>query len=382
MSLKNLLSNKLRSFLTMLGIIVGISSVITLISIVQSSTNVITDQVKDLGANLITVSVTGRGTATSLNYEEVEAWEHRPGIGKVSPVISGSVEVKEELVKETMAIEGVTPKYEEVQNFRIQKGRNIMPVDVDTRQKIVVIGTEIAQKYFKKEEAIGKEIYLNGLPFTVVGLLEEKSQSLLGSYNEKILMPITTAERILYSDGIKLINIQANSPDEVSLAISTIEKVLNAKFNNDKSSYQVLNQQELLQTMDTVTKTMSFLLAGIAGISLLVGGIGIMNIMLVSVAERTREIGIRKAIGAKRKDILRLFLIESVMITTIGGIIGIIMGVAGSYGISNLMQVDPYVSPMVVFISLVFSMSIGVVFGILPANRAAKLKPIDALRVE
>ncbi|WP_456364214.1 ABC transporter permease [Priestia aryabhattai] len=382
MAMKNLKSHKLRSFLTMLGIIIGISSVITLISIAQSSTRMITDEVKDLGSNLISVGIVGRGTTTSINYKEVLGWEKKEGIGKVSPVVSGNAEMKYKNKKETVNIEGITPNYEDVQNFHIQSGRYIMPVDVDTRQKVILVGVEAAKTFFGKGDPIGKQVTLNGLPFTVVGLLEEKGESLLSSYDDEILIPITTSERLLYTSGVKVINIQASSAKDVDLAISTVENMLKTKFKNDANSYSILNQQDLLDTMDTVTQTMSLLLAGISGISLLVGGIGIMNIMLVSVTERTKEIGIRKAIGAKRKDILSLFLIESVVLTTIGGIIGILIGIGGTYGISSLMNVEPYVAPGVVVSSFLFSMLIGIVFGILPANRAAKLKPIDALRNE
>ncbi|MED4284768.1 ABC transporter permease [Priestia megaterium] len=382
MAMKNLKSHKLRSFLTMLGIIIGISSVITLISIAQSSTRMITNEVKDLGSNLITVGIVGRGTTTSINYKETLDWEGKEGIEKVSPVINGDVEAKYNNKKETVSIDGITPNYEDVQNFHIQFGRYIMPIDVDTRQKVVLVGAEAAKTFFGKENPIGKQLSLNGLPFTVVGLLEEKGESLLSSYDDKILIPISTSERLLFTSGVKVINIQASGAEDVDLAISTIDKTLKSKFKNDTNSYSILNQQDLLETMDTVTQTMSLLLAGISGISLLVGGIGIMNIMLVSVTERTKEIGIRKAIGAKRKDILSLFLIESVVLTTIGGIIGILIGIGGTYGISNLMDVEPYVAPAVVISSFLFSMLIGVVFGILPANRAAKLKPIDALRNE
>lgn len=382
MALKNLRSNKLRSFLTMLGIIIGISSVITLISIVQGSTKTITEQVKDLGSNLITVSIIGRGAETSVDYKEVLEWKSKPGIGEVSPVITGQAKVKNKNTVENMVIEGITPEYERVQNFHIQSGRYITSLDVEERHKVVLIGTEVSKKYFGNSVPNGKEILINGIPFLVIGILEEKGQSIMGSYDDKILMPISTSERLLYTKGVKLINVQAESAEQVDLAITVIEKNLNNKFNKDESSYSILNQQDLLKTMETVTQTMSFLLAGISGISLLVGGIGIMNIMLVSVTERTREIGIRKAIGAKRKDILILFLIESVVLTTIGGVMGIIIGVAGTYGISNIMNIEPYVSSSVVTMAFIFSMFIGVLFGLLPANRAAKLKPIDALRVD
>lgn len=380
MAFKNLLASKLRSFLTMLGIIIGISSVITLISIAQSSTKTITDQVKDLGSNLITVSIMGRGTTTSMDYKEVLKWEGKAGIGKVSPVISGSVQAKYGNKKESIEIDGVTPSYEEVQNFHIQAGRYVLPIDVDTRQKVALVGTETAKTFFGKEDPLGKVISLNGLPFTVVGLLEEKGDSLLGSYDDKVLVPISTSERILLTSGVKMVNVQANNSDEVDLAISSIENALKNKFKNDEDSYDIMNQQDLLDTMDTVTKTMSLLLGGIAGISLLVGGIGVMNVMLITVSERTKEVSIRKAIGAKRKDIIILFLIESVVLTTIGGIVGILIGVAGTYGLSHLMDVTPHVSASVVLMSFLFSMFIGIVFGIMPANRAAKLNPIDGLR--
>ncbi|WP_042351569.1 ABC transporter permease [Bacillus massiliigorillae] len=380
MAFKNLWSRKLRTFLTMLGIIIGIASVITLISLGSVSSKAVTEQVNSLGSNAIMVSITGRGAETTVPYEEVLEWKTQAGVEEVSPEFRALTNIRTEALNKPLTIECVTEGYNKVNNFYVQAGRTISYIDVKTRQKIAVIGVDASAILFPNENPLGKEVFIGGESFIVVGLLEEKGQTISRSFDDTILIPISTAERLFGQAGVSRVNAIADSEEHVNLAVKGIEKQLLDKFNDDKDSFKITTSQDLLVTLELVTSTMSFLLVGIAGISLLVAGIGIMNIMLVSVSERIKEIGIRKALGAKKRDILALFLIESMVLTTIGGIIGIIIGISSVVGLCHLMGAVPVISPNVIVSTFVFSLVIGLIFGLLPANRAAKLKPIDALR--
>lgn len=382
MAFKNIRSNKMRSILTMLGIIIGVSSVITLVALAQGSTKSVTQKVENLGTNLVTVSIKGRGKESGLDYQKVMQWKQKPGIKAVSPVISANLEVKNGTKKETLPVEGIEPDYQTVQNFHVQQGRFVLPIDVTYRQKVALIGTQASQELFGFVNPVGQKVYLNGIPFTIVGLLEEKGSSRTGSNDDKILIPISTAERIMFTKSVKTIGIQADQPKDVGPVVSTIDNLLNRQFHHDANSFKVFNQQQMLSAVSSVSETMTLMLVGIAAISLLVGGIGIMNIMLVSVTERTKEIGIRKAIGAKKRDILFLFLIEAVVLTAIGGIVGIGTGILGANILSYFVGFHVILSIRAALLAFGFSVFIGVIFGLLPANRAAKLKPIDALRFE
>jgi putative ABC transport system permease protein len=382
MALNSIFSNKLRSFLTMLGIIIGVSAVISLVSLGQGATNQVTEQVQNLGSNLLTVNIMGRGTQTSLEYEEVEQWTEKPGIQAVSPVISGQVKAKYGNNNVDVTLEGTNPEYESVQDFHVQQGRFLLPVDIEYMQKVALLGSNTAKELFGFVNPVGESIQINGARFEVVGLLEEKGSSMGRSNDDKILIPVSTAERILMTKGVKTAYVQTDSPDQVNLVIGELEQELKKKFRDNEDSYSVLNQQDMLDSMSSITNTLTLALAGIAGISLLVGGIGIMNIMLVSVTERTREIGIRKAIGAKKRDILTQFLIESVALSGLGGILGIMIGAGGALLISNLINIGVVISINVVLLAFGFSVCVGILFGLFPANKAANLKPIEALRFE
>ncbi len=384
MAWKSIGSNKLRSFLTMLGIIIGVGSVIGLVSLGQGSTAAIKSQVESLGTNLLTLNIFGRGTTTYLTYQDAMALAEKDGVEAVSPVVSSSVTAKNGTENESVSLEGITPEYETVRDYHVQRGRFLLPIDVNYRQKVALIGTETATNLFGTADPVGKTVQINGLNFQIVGLLATKGSSLGGSNDDKILIPITTAERVLKSKGVRTVYIQAKTPDDVSIVMSevntTIKKYLRVTTDND--GYRIFNQQDALNTVSSVTQTTTMMMGGIAGISLLVGGIGIMNIMLVSVSERTREIGIRKAIGAKKRDILFQFLIESMVLGGFGGLFGIAVGAGGSALLSKLMKMNVSMSLEIVIIAFCFSLFVGVVFGLLPANKASNLKPIDALRFE
>jgi len=372
-------ANKMRSFLTMLGVIIGVAAVIVLVSLGQGATQSVTDRIQSLGSNLISITIRGNNTRVSLTYEEVMAWKERPGVGGIAPVITGNVNVKYGNKKYDTSLEGTNDEYEQVRNTRVQQGRFILPIDLSLRQKVVLLGTEVASQLFGQMNPVGETVKINGVNFKVVGLLEEKGSSGFGSNDDKVVIPLTTAERLLDNSGIRSVSVQAATPADVDSVVAQLDNFLFRKTKNT-DAYRVSNQVEMLSTVNQITGTLTMMLSGIAGISLIVGGIGIMNIMLVSVTERTREIGIRKAIGAKRKDILRQFLIEAVVVSGTGGIIGVLFGIAVSSGISSMMAINTAISIKVVAMAFGFAVLVGVVFGLYPANKAAKLNPIEALR--
>ncbi|MHA6531467.1 ABC transporter permease [Paenibacillus sp. BAC0078] len=382
MAIKSILSSKIRAFLTMLGIIIGVSSVIALVSIGQGTTSQITESLNSLGTNQLTVNIMGRGATTSLTYEEALALGDIEGVDGVSPVISGNVTAKNGTENTTVSIEGITPAYEDVQDFHVQSGRFLLDIDTEYRQKVALIGSDTAETLFGTDDPVGQKVQLNGRSFKIVGLLESKGSSLGGSNDEKILIPISTAERFLQSKGVRSITITTTSADNVTAVKTKLEAALDAKFNYADNSYSVFDAQEMLETVSSTSDTLSMALGGIAGISLFVGGIGIMNIMIVSVNERTREIGIRKAIGAKKINILMQFMIESIVLSGFGGLLGVGLGLGISWAVGNYTSMNVATSWNMVIISFLFSLFIGVVFGMMPANKAARMRPIYALRSE
>lgn len=382
MTWKSISGSKVRAFLTMLGIIIGVSSVITLVSVGQGTTSQITAQLEGLGTDLLTVSIMGRGSSSSLTLEEAMDLADLEGVANVSPVISGSVTAKKGTTNDSLSVEGITPSYEEVQDFHIQAGRYIVDLDNSFRMKVALIGTEAAATFFGTENPVNQTLQLNGVSFKIVGLLESKGSSLTASNDNKLLIPISTAERFLRSPGVRSITVQVEDTNQIDRVKSQLEAALDKKFLNADNAYNIFNSQEMLDTLNSTTQMLSLALGGIAGISLLVGGIGIMNIMLVSVSERTREIGVRKAIGAKQRDILTQFLVESIALSGFGGLVGIGLGYGASALIGQYSELSTSVSAPVVAFSFGFSLFIGVVFGMIPAYKAAKLRPIYALRTD
>lgn len=374
-------SNKMRSFLTMLGVIIGVAAVIVLVSLGQGASKSVTDRIQGMGSNLVSINIRSNQTDTSLSYDEVMKWKEKPGVKGVAPLVSGNVTVKYGSTKYDTSLEGVNEEYQEVRNHNLQTGRFIISTDLSFRQKVVVLGSEVASQLFGTDNPLGKTIKIDGQNFLVVGLMEAKGSESMGSNDDKVLIPLTTAERLTSSIGIRSVYVQATSADTVDLVVSQLDNILYKKIK-DTDAYRVFNQAEMLSTVSQVSGTMTAMLGGIAGISLVVGGIGIMNIMLVSVTERTREIGIRKAIGAKRKDILWQFLIEALVVSCLGGILGILIGLGGSHLISSLMSMETTNSISVMALAFSFSVMIGIVFGMYPANKASKLNPIEALRYE
>ena len=396
MAFKAIAGNKVRSFLTMLGVIIGVMSVIVLVAIGQGTTASVTESISSMGTNLLTVNIMTRSvggknamrggmTASSnskgtviLKLDEILELEQDESIAYVSPTCTGSLTVKAGSTNTTASVMGVLPAYQYIINQGVEQGRYIIDADVDNRSAVCVIGVDLAQDLFGNTNVVGNTVYIDGRKFKIVGVLESKGTSMTGSSDESIVLPFTLAQRMLESTTISSIYVSAVDSLSVDAAQESVERFLYKKYQNE-STYSVMNQTQMLETANETASTLSLMLGGIAGISLLVGGIGIMNIMLVSVTERTREIGIRKAIGAKRRNILLQFLIESVVISGLGGLLGLVLGYGLMHVLENYVGMSLSMSLGVAELAIAFSMGVGVIFGLYPANKASCLKPIDAL---
>ena len=364
----------------MLGVIIGVASVITAVGFAKGSTESITSSIESIGTNLITVSLMGRRTST-ITYDDVaEKFEELEGIDGYAPVVNGSSSIKnDDNVSLTTSYIGTNSDYAVVQDNTVQSGRFLTSFDVSGSMNVAVIGTYIANEFFGEEEAVGNYIKLNGKRFKVVGVLTQTEGGEEGTADDVIIIPYTVAQRLNRAGAVSIVYLRATNHDETEEIVNNVERILFDLYENE-DYYNVMSQEAMLETLNSVTDTMMIVLAGIAAISLVVGGIGIMNIMIVSVTERTREIGIRKAIGAKKWNILNQFLIESLIITGIAGIIGIAVGCGLLYLINNLGITTVAYSGEWMVISFGSSLIIGVLFGIFPAYKAAKMDPINALR--
>ncbi|MTK13798.1 MAG: FtsX-like permease family protein [Clostridiaceae bacterium] len=382
MAFFSILSNKMRSLLTMLGIIIGISSVIVLVGMGEGTKQKVASQIEKLGTNLITVNIVGnRNQAVSTS--ELEELKKKPGVKDIAPVLNqGNINIKGGDKTATTTMEASTPNYSTIRKLDVDSGRFIEQNDLDNRFKVAVIGVTVADELFGSRNVVGETININGYNFNIIGVLQAQGGSGGNSGDDRIIVPLTTAQRILKSRDIRTFYIEASDKDSVSEAMGYLQLFLNKKYNNDTKSYRIFDQTSLLETSNQANDSMTTMLSGIAGISLVVGGIGIMNIMLVSVIERTKEIGIRKAIGAKRENILTQFLIEAGSISGIGGMLGVLFGYAFAYIGNNYLKMDITISNNVVAVAFLFSVLVGIVFGMYPANKASKLNPIEALRFE
>jgi len=382
MAMNAIIANKMRAFLTMLGIIIGVLSVTVLVAIGQGSTSDITSRITSLGTNLITVRNNAR-RIVQLDLDDIQALRGVGGVNQVAPVISSSLTCKAGINTYDTTVYGTTEGYDAIRNYTLSTGRFITASDVENRNSICVIGVEVADELFAQRDVIGEAIRIDGRAYTVVGLFTEMGDSEGTSLDSMVFIPFTIAQRTFRNTTISTFYASADSDADADIdrAVATLESFMFEK-TGDEDYYTVTSQSQLLETMSEVANTLSLMLAGIAGISLLVGGIGIMNIMLVSVSERTREIGIRKAIGAQKLDIMLQFLIEAVSISLMGGLIGLGLGYFVVNVIAPVINVTMVMSSSVALLSVVFSVLVGVIFGSYPANMAASLLPIEALRYE
>ena len=394
-----IVANKLRSALTVLGVLIGVAAVVILVAVGTGSSKAVSDQINALGTNTLTVFNTGRfgggrsttGTQSrtaSLTIANVKALEDRnnaPDILSVSPVSSTSVTATYDGATSTATVTGSTPSYLGAENYKVAAGRAITDKDVANHARVIDIGQTVASDLFTtSQNPLGQTIQLGSASFTIVGVLASKGSSGITNSDAVAIAPYTAVEDVLtgYSQSFSQLIVQGRSASTLNLAQSEVESILASANDTTVANlpFRVLNQQSLLTAATSTSKTFTVLLAAVAAISLLVGGIGVMNIMLVTVTERTREIGIRKAIGAPKAAILTQFLLEAVLLSLIGGVAGILAGLIGSQ--FRIDGVQPVIAPYSIVLSFAIAIAVGVFFGFYPANRAASLRPIDALRYE
>lgn len=379
MAVSSVRSNKMRSFLTMLGIIIGVMAVTLLVSLVQGATNTITDELSGLGGSNLTCMVTKNTPRISL--EEVMALQDKDEIGLVSVYNSGKGNATAAGNQEDVSIIGINQNYQILNDIKVESGRYLTDTESEYRLSNCLVGAGVANNLFGTQEVLGETIRVNGKDFKIVGILEKTGTNVMNSTDLNVYIPFETAQRLLKQSGVASFDASAASSQQIEKAEKTLNSFLKGKLGKD--NYTVLNMGSIIEMIESVYNVLGYLLGGIGGIALLVGGIGIMNIMLVSVTERTKEIGIRKAIGAQKGDIIVQFLIESVVLSMMGGLIGLLFS-AGILGIVNLFASGYHfaITLSVALVAVGFSVGVGILFGIYPANKAAKLKPIDALRFE
>lgn len=380
---KSILGNKMRAFLTMLGMIIGVASVIILVGLVNGVKSYIIDSFADMGTNMLTVSITSTDTRHVSVDEMYELVDEYPDIFEgVTPNVTGNFTLKNGSTSLTgQTVTGVGEDYADINHMDLQSGRFVSYGDILTRNNVCVIGTYLVDELFETNNVVGETLKINGDVYTIVGLLEEQEDSTENSADDCIYIPYSNATRLTKSSEVTSFIFAAHDTDLVEQGETILDNLLYEHLK-DEDLYRITSMTELLETVDEMTGLLSTALGGIAGISLLVAGIGIMNIMLVSVIERTREIGIRKALGARRRNIMLQFVIEAAMISSLGGIMGIIFGAFTTLKIGDLVGIAASPSAGSIILSFSVSAGIGILFGYLPAKRASKLNPIDALRNE
>jgi ABC-type transport system, involved in lipoprotein release, permease component len=377
LAIKNIRTNKMRSTLTMLGLIIGIASVIVLVGIGTGSSSQVTSQVSSLGTDILTVSI---NSDKSLKLDDVPDIGKLSGVESVAPYTSVSASVSKGGTSASMvSVIGANENYMDIRNYDLSSGRNLSFVDVDNKSKVCVVGSEVTADLFNGGNAMGQTIKIGGDNYTVIGVLAEQGTSMGTNADNMVLIPITTAKYLSGSSDITSLYIKANSEDVVDFTQMATENYLKSTLDASSDDISVSTQESMLETMSSIQNTLTLLLMGIASISLVVGGIGVMNVMLVSVTERTKEIGIRISLGAKRGDILIQFLIEALVLSLLGGVIGILAGI-GIGNAAGLLGLTFAFSINIVAISFGFAVVVGLIFGIFPAYRASHLNPIDALR--
>lgn len=397
MALDGMVSNKLRTFLTLLGIIIGVGAVIAMVSLGFGVKENIKDNISKLGSNLLMVSAGGRtasgarlaaGEGARLTFEDMQAIEKQvDGISGISASVNSSYQLVAGNQNWTSRVEGTTPSNFEIQNYEIDDGRIFTERDMNSRARVCVIGKTVADNLFPGDDPVGQIMRIKKAPFQIIGVLKSKGSSGMGmDQDDIVIIPLTTAQnRMMGITHVQRITVQAENENVINDVQAEVEQVLRTRHKikeGDYDDFTISNMAAIMDTMMETANSITMLLGCIAAISLLVGGIGIMNIMLVSVTERTREIGIRKALGATYNNILLQFLIEAMVIGVVGGFVGVALGIGASYGISHFAGWNTVISWWAIVIAVVFSVGIGLFFGIYPARKAALLDPIDALRYE
>ncbi len=381
----SIMSNKLRSLLTMLGIIIGVGAVIILVSIMDGITGQVTDAFEGFGMNNVTVSMTSRGSTRYIEPDDMyEIIDENPELFTYcTPNVSlmATIKTKNSSDSESASVSGVDETYDRINQLETEQGRFLQFIDIEKQLKVCVIGTYYEQELFGRGKALGEILKINGEPFTIIGVLEEQADSSENSSDQCVYIPYTIASKMSQNRFISSYTVTLTDANRLDEAKAILENRLTKILGSD-DFYNIIATQEILEELNKIIGTMKAALVCIAGISLLVGGIGIMNIMLVTVTERTKEIGIRKSLGAKKKNILSQFVVEAATISGVGGILGILFGALVSFAAGKLLDITIVPSLFAVTLAFSVSVAIGIIFGFLPAKNAANLNPIDALRFE
>ncbi len=399
-AVESLNANKLRTALTMLGIVIGVASVVSMLAIGNGASSSITSSIESMGTNLLYVSSTNEGTnpqpITLADADAIIDSGGAPSVKAVAPVVQRSMDVTYAGASTTTTVMGVTPDYSAVRNTPVEGGRFITQADIDNHATVAVLGSDVVEELFGASVGVlGQKIRIGSNLYQVVGILESKGGDSIGSSDNQVIVPISTAQvriitRSSAHDEVSQISVAVVDAEKVQNAITEVTSILRSRHDirsDDEDDFNVMSTETLTEAATSITGILTVFLGGIAGISLLVGGIGIMNIMLVSVIERTKEIGLRKAVGARDSDIMLQFVVESLIIGLVGGLLGVLVGwgissVIGGVAAFGSTALTPEISMGSVLMAVSFSVAVGLVFGLYPANRAAKLEPVEALRTE
>ncbi len=390
---RSLSSNRMRTALTGLGMVIGVAAVVAVLSVGEGAKDQVEGRIRSLGSNLLTVRPeSGRsggvrsGSVQTLTLGDAEALRQIPGVLAVSPEVGGNAQVRYREQNQSAQIMGVMPDYLQVRALELGQGLGFTELDIRERQRVAIIGTRIAETLFPNESPLGQRMQIKGIAFRVIGVLAEKGDSGFTSPDEMVLVPITTHQGVLFGqDRVSSIGIAVMTEEEMAAVQAATAQLLRLRHelrDDEEDDFQIRSQTEMLATLGAITGTFTALLGSVAAVSLLVGGIGIMNIMLVSVRERTREIGVRMAVGARRRDVLLQFLVESVVVSLFGGLLGLGLGFGAAALIAKLGGWPTIVPSYAIMLSLCVSIAVGLLFGVGPARRAARMDPVEALRQE
>jgi putative ABC transport system permease protein len=387
LALSRLRRGRVRAALTMLGVIIGVASVVGLVSVGRGTTSRITEELNSLGTNLLTISPSGGGSTSTLTLDDATAIAALPGLAGVAPEVQTQAVVAASASNTTTtSVVGTSADYLAVRAYEVWQGTFLSRISVDQGLRQVVLGATVATDLGLGAEAVGSQVTIGGLPFQVIGILQPKGGAGFANPDDEVLVPLGVVRKYFVGgDGVRTVGVSVADGYDMQAARDSIAELLRVRHGigaTDTDDFQIFDQTQLLAAASTISGTLTLLLGGIASIALIVGGIGIMNIMLVSVRERTREIGIRKALGARRRDILSQFLIEALTLSLIGGLIGVLVGLVVSAVIGRIAGWGFIFDPNTIAVATVFSLAVGIVFGVWPARQAARLDPVIALRYE